>query len=491
MNKSMIKIHQLIINNLLDFFNTSHKKAIVYLPAGFGENYIIKSIVSNLLNNKTIMILSPFKMIVEQLYEIINTDNNTSQENVNLLITTFKSVENNVSILKNYEIVICLSISFIDFHKINFCENNKIIGFSDTKESSNSYFFDAITIYNYYQNELDIEPINNASFMKNYVLLLLSKLNYKNIQLGDHLSDIAFIPDIIAEYNSKLTIFEIKLYRNLYNSSSLLNSIREKYSNLNNKYDVIIIMTCKIDEKVKQQFYNLYNIIIWDICNLIYLNQDNNQLIDSLTNYLSFSIKGIPPIKPLGIYLQNPSIVINDLNKGNYLKNLLKTCKPGKDNNSHKQYESICNQIINYLFGTEFLKFIKQYNTKNMFQIDLLCSLKGTTELWKFLINFYKTKFVVFEYKNYNEKISQNEVYITEKYLYPIALRNVAFLISRKGFDDNAKKAALGCLKENGKLIVELKDEDLIQMIDKKNNGEEPSDYVLDLIENFLMSIDK
>lgn len=126
-----------------------------------------------------------------------------------------------------------------------------------------------------------------------------------------------------------------------------------------------------------------------------------------------------------------------------------------------------------------------------MFRMDLLCSLKGTTEFWKFLITFYHTKFVVFEYKNYSDYISQNLIYITEKYLFPVALRNVAFIISRKRFDSNAQKATLGCLKESAKLIISLDDNDLIKMIYKKENGEEPSDYLLDKVEQILMSVSK
>ena len=82
--------------------------------------------------------------------------------------------------------------------------------------------------------------------------------------------------------------------------------------------------------------------------------------------------------------------------------------------------------------------------------------MKGTTEFWRFLISFYQTRFVVFEYKNYREPISQNLIYITEKYLFPVALRNVALIIARKGFDSNAPKAALGYLRESGKLIISI-----------------------------------
>ncbi|MBQ3413933.1 MAG: hypothetical protein IJH39_00985 [Clostridia bacterium] len=46
-------------------------------------------------------------------------------------------------------------------------------------------------------------------------------------------------------------------------------------------------------------------------------------------------------------------------------------------------------------------------------------------------------------------------------------------------------------MKEEGKLIISLTDEDLIEMLKKKEQGEEPSDYLLEKLENFLMSIGK
>ena len=96
-----------------------------------------------------------------------------------------------------------------------------------------------------------------------------------------------------------------------------------------------------------------------------------------------------------------------------------------------------------------------------------------------------------FEYKNYNKHLDQNLIYITEKYLFNAALRNVAIIISREGFSKNAETAARGCLKENGKLIIDITDNDLIQMINIKDDGEEPADYLLNKLENYLMSFSK
>ena len=121
----------------------------------------------------------------------------------------------------------------------------------------------------------------------------------------------------------------------------------------------------------------------------------------------------------------------------------------------------------------------------------MLCTLKGSSAFWELLITHYNSRFVVFEYKNHTPEISQNLIFITEKYLFNAALRNVAIILSCKGFTKNAEIAAKGCLKENGKLILDVTDLDLIKMLHMKATGEEPSDHLLSITESFLMSISK
>lgn len=49
------------------------------------------------------------------------------------------------------------------------------------------------------------------------------------------------------------------------------------------------------------------------------------------------------------------------------------------------------------------------------------------------MLNDIGSRYVIFEFKKYSEKITQKEVITTERYLYPSALRTVAILISPKG----------------------------------------------------------
>ena len=70
-------------------------------------------------------------------------------------------------------------------------------------------------------------------------------------------------------------------------------------------------------------------------------------------------------------------------------------------------------------------------------------------------------------------------------------MRKVAIIVSRKGADANAKKAIRGSLRESGKLIICLSDENINKLIDMKNNKEAPGDYLEVLIDDMLMDLEK
>ena len=53
------------------------------------------------------------------------------------------------------------------------------------------------------------------------------------------------------------------------------------------------------------------------------------------------------------------------------------------------------------------------------------------------------------------------------------------------------KHEITGILTENGKLIIDLNDNDIITMLRLKADKQEPSDYMLNKLEEYLMSISK
>lgn len=108
------------------------------------------------------------------------------------------------------------------------------------------------------------------------------------------------------------------------------------------------------------------------------------------------------------------------------------------------------------------------------------------------IMHYFNTKYIVFEFKNYSEKITQKEIYTMEKYLYEKALRKVAVIISRAGADEHAQQAAKGSLREYGKLIICLSDNSLLEMIDIKEHGErEPAEFLEAILDDLLVHLEK
>ena len=104
---------------------------------------------------------------------------------------------------------------------------------------------------------------------------------------------------------------------------------------------------------------------------------------------------------------------------------------------------------------------------------------------------YFKSKYIIFEFKNYKDEVSQKEIYTTERYLYRTALRNVAIIIARNGYDDNSQWAAKGSLREAGKLILLLDVVDLSKMIEMKKNQDDPSSYILSKLDYLLENLEK
>lgn len=515
------------VETIYNFFQSDKLRGKMYLSIGLGKTIIIISVIKKVLEKgpkTSILILSSRREICEQIKysfeenmpEVRFSSSFDESKYDNILITTYQALNNNKAVdLTAFDLVVCDEAQFLKSEKYRVlfeCNKTKYFGILQENISSEGWFSDAECIFKYTLRDAIedgyIRQYNESITLENLLTTLLTCQGFKNIQNevliktkdGKNIN-----LDMLAEKDESFFAFEVKVYRGVHNPPNIINDVlnqvlyyKQTLENIEHskKTSFIIVMLCKIDKSLKQEIFKRFDIEIWDISNLIYLCNGNRELSNLLMNYTSYSLIELDDEKPINQKKQtdftNFKINESTFYISKQFQQRLDDCKAGKNKGSDKTYEKICTDIIKYLFESEFSRISEQHKTDDdMFRMDLLCSLKGSTEFWKFLIQFYCTKFVVFEYKNYSDYISQNLIYITEKYLFPVALRNVAFIISRVGFDPNAEKAALGCLKENGKLIASLNDEDLINMVVMKENGEEPSDYLLNKVEQLLMSVSK
>ena len=64
-------------------------------------------------------------------------------------------------------------------------------------------------------------------------------------------------------------------------------------------------------------------------------------------------------------------------------------------------------------------------------------------------------------------------------------------MIAANGYEEHARWAAKGCLRENGKLILLLETKDLIEMNRLKEEQEDPSEYLQNKLDELLLELEK
>lgn len=510
--KDLLPFQKEAVEKIIEFYNSSEKHAKISLSTGLGTRKILMHAVDEILSTKEkckILYLcgtnSEVYEFQEQLVSFskrIQVVNFLPDLKINgIFLSDYKSIlTTTIEIDYNFfDLIICDSISWLNDSvvypffdstytgkrlsitrtpaKNNLVKNDKLIFKYNIEDAMESGYFCTT-------KELD--------FLNVFFSSLLSHLHFQNIKCEEKYRDYGV--DITGTYQNQTYVFEIKNYRTEMISESLVeSSCRILTSVIKNQQNMIPIMviTSSVSNELKRKIYKETKIEIWDISNLIYLSKVSPELQKKLESYVSYPLSNKISQPPLFFEI-NKNIKVEKESKGRYqeFEQALNNCPAGKNNSEDKEFERICTDIITYLFQTEFFQMSTQHRTNDeLFRMDMICSLKGTTAFWKFLMQFYNTKFVVFEYKNYNEELSQNLIFIASKYLFPEALRSVAFIISRHGLKKNAQLVVDSKIKSEKKLIISLTDEDLLIMVAAKDQGKDPSDYLLEKVEKMLMAL--
>lgn len=175
------------------------------------------------------------------------------------------------------------------------------------------------------------------------------------------------------------------------------------------------------------------------------------------------------------------------------LRKDIESWQGGKQTNS-TAYEKLCTRTLMRLFADDLTLWNEQAKSNaDLYRFDLICKIKRDNhkDFWEVAERYFDSKYIIFEFKNYSGKVTQKEVYTTVRYLYPTALRRVAIIISPNGIDDHADKAIRGVLRDEGKLILSLTNAELIHMLQMKEDGEDPADYLSDKLDALLIDLEK
>ena len=289
--------------------------------------------------------------------------------------------------------------------------------------------------------------------------------------------------DIIAEKENRRYCIEVKYLQLRERAVDRICSMGKTHG-----MTPVAVVGSKIDDIRRNHYLEKYpDLILIDIANLLFAVQSYTELRNELIAALPFSIEEIEP--------QEGFLQIDILQHGDYTNSLIEEmnlCKAGGP--LARTYEVLCHKLLENAFSEDLALWKEQQKSNNeLYRFDLLCRIKDENQktFWSILERYFKSKYVIFEFKNYNKPITQKKIYTTEKYLYAKALRSVGIIIAAHGYDENAYWAAKGCLRENGKLIILLDTDDLIEMNKLKQNSEDPSIFLLDKLDVMLSELEK
>lgn len=308
--------------------------------------------------------------------------------------------------------------------------------------------------------------------------------------------------DFQAQISDETWAIEVKYYRTARPQFSLIEAaathlVRDSVdANLNKG---MLVVSCFLTEELRETLEQKFDIVFVDQVDLRNWCAKYPELTVELDALLEVNPRELHPrelhVEPNSFEDRTSNrkkitnTVLSDLNKeGTDLCEELKKINKGRG--SWREYEKTCEKVLNYLFKNDLYGWHSQKSTEDgLSRYDYICRVRPTTEFWKFVIDHLSSRYILFEFKNYSEKIEQGQILTTEKYLLERGLRRMAIIMTRVGADPNAIAMAQGAMREHGKLILILNDEKVCKMLLMKERGEDPTDCLFEIADDFLMKL--
>lgn len=326
--------------------------------------------------------------------------------------------------------------------------------------------------------------------------------------------------DFVFHLPDQMLYIELKYYRSRSIPLSRIEMFCMELRARPEDGEILLVIASEVSEGLKQDCWKRFHIHIWDTKNLLWLFSEFDEIRSEFVALSDYAIGDISPVPPEFVPCFNTleeipkaseedpatSETISEPSAGTACEEgesahteaanweeRLSCIEPGQDHS--REYERFCVDFLRRILTDYFSLWEEQDQTNDgLHRFDLCCKIKNgvNQDFFNTISHHYNTKYIVFEFKNYSKEITQKEIYTTEKYLYKTALRQVAIIISRRGCDSHAMQAAKGSLRESGKLILCLSDQDLLKMANMWVSGDpEPAQLLSDKLDNLLIHLEK
>ncbi|MDI9334334.1 MAG: restriction endonuclease [Cytophagales bacterium] len=303
--------------------------------------------------------------------------------------------------------------------------------------------------------------------------------------------------DLLAVFENERWAIEIKYYRTARAQPSLIDAAAVRLA-INGvaaqAQKGMLVVSCILPNELRESLERKFSITYVDQVDLRIWCNSHPELAEELDALLDTS-----PSEPQATCLtrDDPMRSSKSLGgrpsqdpdtRGTDLCQELKNIKKGKV--AWPQYETVCKKILKYLFPNDLCGWHSQKRTDDgLNRYDYVCRVRPTTEFWKFVIDHLDSRYVLFEFKNYSGRIKQGQILTTEKYLLERGLRRVAIIMTRVGAEPHAVAMTQGAMREQGKLMLIVDDEKVCEMLHMKERGEDPTDCLFEIADNFLLTL--
>lgn len=297
--------------------------------------------------------------------------------------------------------------------------------------------------------------------------------------------------DFVATLQGEKIVAEAKLYRSATVPISILERAAQRLLLMKQEFRAkraLLLATIQGPQVPKFLGQGQSGIELWDLDKLIREASADQELFSEFTAFLREAEIGFAGTEPPAANIAK--VLVEGFPEslkpqGEQLIRNLDSIKAGIAGS--RKFEAWCKEAIAYLFGDQLGKLLAQRRIGGgIHRPDLISRIMPSHDFWKTLSHDFRTRYVVFEFKNYGQRISQDQVFLTEKYLYTSALRCFAIIIARSGAHRNAIRSAKGILRDSGKLILLTTADEVKRMLRAKDMGDDPNDLLRDAVDHLL-----
>ncbi len=170
-----------------------------------------------------------------------------------------------------------------------------------------------------------------------------------------------------------------------------------------------------------------------------------------------------------------------------YFREKLERCPTGQKHFS--QYESIGIEMWQYVFPTALGSPNTQQSTfDRVHRRDVLFRNHRESRFWQRVADRYAADTIIVDFKNDGKPVPGTTMKEVESYANK-ALGRLIFVVSRRGAAKSFKPAQVSTYNARDTVVLVISDNQMLEMVSRKEKGEQPEDLLEDILEDFLYSV--